>query len=58
MLSACMRHKGRAAGTHLSLLSSSGFSSLSRAVSVCMNLLKGVSFFLPPEVEERPVTRA
>lgn len=38
---------------NLSLLSSSGFSSLRRAVSVCMNLLKGVSFLRPPEDEER-----
>lgn len=40
---------------HLSLLSSSGISCLSRAVSVCMNLLKGVSFLRPADDEDRPV---
>lgn len=33
---------------HLSLCGMSGFSSLSRATSVCMNLLNSVSFFRPP----------
>lgn len=38
---------------NLSLLSSSGISCLSRAVSVCMNLLKGVSFLRPADDEDR-----
>ena len=42
--------------TYRSLLSKSGCSSLRRAVSVCMNLLKGVSFFLPP-VDDLPGRR-
>ncbi len=33
---------------HLSLCGMSGFSCLSRATSVCMNLLNSVSFFRPP----------
>lgn len=43
-----------ARSAHLSLLSSSGWSCFSRAVSVCMNLLNGVSF-LRPAVDDRPV---
>ena len=43
-------------GAYRSLLSRSGCSSLRRAVSVCMNLLKGVSFFLPP-VDDLPGKR-
>ena len=42
---------------HLSLCGMSGFSCLSRATSVCMNLLNGVSFLRPPEDEERPGAR-
>lgn len=47
-------HAHAGGGTHRSLLSRSGCSSLSRAVSVCMNLLNGVSFFRPPEDEDLP----
>ena len=43
-----MRRDASRLVTCLSLLSSSGFSSLRRAVSVCMNLLKSVSFLRPP----------
>ena len=39
---------------HLSLCGMSGFSCLSRATSVCMNLLNGVSFFLPPADDALP----
>ena len=40
---------------HLSLCGMSGFSCLSRATSVCMNLLNSVNFFLPPALLVFPV---
>ena len=43
---------------YLSLCGMSGFSCLSRATSVCMNLLKSVSFFRPPALLVFPVDAA
>ena len=43
-----MRHGSDHVATDLSLWGMFGSCSFRRATSVCMNLLKGVSFFLPP----------